>query len=118
MNEYEDFSEIVAPISTVSSAAVSGLRGIAAKAGLLNHLVPGDSEREHVLMGKVILPVGADESTHKIFRAWISDCVIREHGIFMSADKTIRIVGGPEAFIDEGKEYQYVESTEAFTLLH
>lgn len=117
LNEYDDFSEIVAPISTISSAAVMGLRGIAAKAGLVNELVP-DDDTQHVLMGKVILPVGANESTQKIFQQWISDCVAREHGIFMGSDRTIRIVGGPPAFIDQGNEYQYIENTEAFTILY
>lgn len=117
LNEYDDFSEIVAPISTISSAAVMGIRGLAARAGLVNELA-ASNDIQHVIIGKVILPVGSTESTQKIIREWISDFVVKEHGIFMAEDKIIKIVGGPPAFVDEGKEYQYVENTEAFTIIH
>jgi len=55
LNDYDDFSEIVAPISSISSAAVSSLRGLAANAGLVNQLVDEDKLKDRVLMGKVKL---------------------------------------------------------------
>lgn len=81
LNEYDDFSELVAPITTMSTAAVMGLRGVAARAGLVSELVE-TNDTQHVLMGKVILPVGSTEATQKIIREWISDCVARDfHGV-------------------------------------
>jgi len=66
---------------------------------------------------KVILPVAANESAQKIIGEWISDAVVRESGIWMTSDVTLRICGGPTAYIDDGNEYQYLENTEAFTIL-
>jgi hypothetical protein len=102
----------------MSGVAVGGLRGLASKAGLLNDLLPDQTPPDHPLMGHVILPVGSSEATLKVVRGWISEAACSETGIFMGADKTIRIVGGPTAYVDEAVEYQFLENTEAFTIIH
>lgn len=117
-NAYDEVRDIIAPITMISSAALSGARGLAAMAS--GHAAEEMKNRgpQTFSMGKVLIPEECPEETQKVIKVWITDCAVRGHGFYMGSDRTIRISGGPPATFDEENDTQLVESCEAFTILY
>ncbi|CAL8069573.1 unnamed protein product [Orchesella dallaii] len=115
-NTYDEVRDIIAPLTMISSAALSGARGLAAMAS--GHAAEEMKNRQVFSMGKVLLPEGVSEETQTTIKTWITDAAVREHGYFMGTDRTIRIAGGPAACYDEENDTQFVETVEAFTFVY
>lgn len=113
-NTYDEVRDIIAPLTMISSAALSGARGLAAMA--TGHAAEEMKNQGQFSMGQVLLPEGSTEETQKLLKTWINDCAVREHGFYMGHDRTIRISGGPMSTYDEVQDTQTVESSDAFKL--
>lgn len=116
-NTYDEVRDIIAPITMISSAALSGARGLAAMAS--GHAAEEMKNRNQLFsLGKVLIPEECPEETQKIIKVWITDCAVREHGFFMGHDRTVRVSGGPQATYDEENDTQLIETTEPFVLMY
>ncbi len=86
-NTYDEVRDIIAPITMISSAALSGARGLAAMAS--GHAAEEMKNRgqQTFSMGKVLIPEECPEETQKVIKVWITDCAVRGHGFFMGSDR-------------------------------
>lgn len=115
-NTYDEVRDIIAPITMISSAALSGARGLAAMAS--GHAAEEMKRGQTFSLGRVLIPEECPEETQKVIKVWITDCAVREHGFYMGSDRTIRISGGPAAVYDEENDTQLIETCEPFSLAY
>ncbi|XP_021960806.1 uncharacterized protein LOC110856622 [Folsomia candida] len=87
-----------------------------------NTLEADEKSEDPIAMRNVLLPPGTSGENQKIVADWITKFVVQEHGVYASADKVIKIVGGPSAVIDlnggeTGEGSQLLENVKPFSII-